>query len=122
MRDVALTESLVDVGGLQPHEVRQLVDDHFTFGGGFVHALDAPPLPVRPVNVIAQESEAKYMRELVLDQDPASRPVHVHHLRQTWREGCFYLLFMNRNLHTFEYIPAHGAGATQARAELRTCV
>ena len=76
-----LTEGLVDVGGLEAHEVGQLVDDDLALGRALVHALDAPPLPVGPVDEVAQEGEAEDVGQLVVHQDPAARPVHAHHLR-----------------------------------------
>lgn len=70
----------MDVGGLEAHEVGQLVDDELSLRGAFVDAFDAAALPVGPVDEVAQQSEAEDVRKFVLHQHPSARPVHVHHL------------------------------------------
>lgn len=80
-----LTKCLGDFGGLEAHEVRQLVDDDLALGRVLVDALDAAPLPVRPVDVIPQQSEAEDVWQLVLQQSHPPRAVNVDHLGQSNR-------------------------------------
>lgn len=82
-----LTGRLVNVRGLQAHQVGQLVDDELSLGGAFVDALDAAALPVGPVDEVAQQSETEDVRKFVLHQHPSPRPVHVHHLRDGQRRA-----------------------------------
>lgn len=93
---MSLTKGLVDIGGLEAHEVRQLIDDELALGRALVHPLDAAPLPVGPVDEVAQQSETEDVWQLVLHQDPAARPIHVHHL-QGERE---WLTFRTRPLES----------------------
>lgn len=86
----------MDVGGLEAHEVGQLIDDEFALGGAFVDALDAAALPISPVDEVAQQREAEDMRQFVLHQHLSARPVHVHHLGDA-QEG--------RGLHTEHATP-----------------
>lgn len=91
-----LTEALVHVCGFEAHQVGQLVDDELALGGAFVDALDAATLPVRPVDVVAQQREAEDVREFVLHQHTSTCPVHVHHLRHRAER---YTLSMLSPLH-----------------------
>ncbi len=83
MTSPRLTGGPLDVCGLDPHEVRQLVYDHLALQAVFVHALDAAPLPVRPVDVVSQQREAKDVRQVLVHQHPPTRSVHLHHLQNT---------------------------------------
>lgn len=85
-----LTEGLLDVCGLDSHEVRQLVDDHLALQAVFVHALDAAPLPVRPVDVVSQQREAKDVRQVIVHQHPPARSVHLHHLQNPSDQNTVY--------------------------------
>lgn len=81
----------MDVGGLEAHEVGQLVDDELSLRGAFVDAFDAAALPVSPVDEVTKQSEAKDVRKFVLHQHPSARPVHVHHLGDGQRGGAYTL-------------------------------
>ena len=53
---------------LKPHQIGQLVDDNLSvLAGVFVDPFDVPPLPVGPVDVVAQLGEPEYMGQ-VLDE------------------------------------------------------
>lgn len=81
----------------EAHQVRQLIDDELTLSCAFMDAFDAAALPVCPVNIIPQQREAEDVRKFVLHQHPSTRPIHVHHLRQTGEKtGDSY-----RQLHLF---------------------
>ena len=75
-----LTMRLGHFGGLEAHQVGQLVDDDLPRGRGLVHPLNAAPLPVGPVDVVAQQREAKDMGQLVLQQGQSVAPVHIDDL------------------------------------------
>lgn len=83
-----LTNDFVNTCGLQSHEVRQLVYDDLPLCTPFVYSLDAPPLPVSPVNIVTQQGEPKYVRDLVFHQHSPPSAIGIHHL-QVWdgREG-----------------------------------
>lgn len=89
----------MDISGLQAHEVGQLVDDELSLRGAFVDTLDAAALPVRPVDEVAQQSEAEDVRKFVLHQHPSTRPVHVHHLGDREGGGAYTLSMPRRGLH-----------------------
>lgn len=79
-RLTGLTDDLGHVHGLEPHQVRQLVDDDVPAGLDLVHTLNAAPLPVGPVDEVPQQREPENVRELVLQQRPPLGPVDVDHL------------------------------------------
>lgn len=87
MNILSPTGGLCDSGGLETHKVRQLIDDYLSDGVGLVDPLDAPSLPVRPVDVVAQQREAKDVGKLVLQQGHPVGAVHVNHLRESKYEG-----------------------------------
>lgn len=82
-----LTKHPSDFGGFEAHEVWQLLDDDLTCDLGGVNALDAPPLPVAPVDVITQQREAEYMGQFIIQQSHSVRPVHVYHLNKHQRDS-----------------------------------
>lgn len=75
-----LTVGLCDVGGLQTHQIWQLVDDGLPSGGDLVDPLDAAHLPVGPVDEVAQQGEAEQVRQVVVQQSLSVGAVHVDHL------------------------------------------
>lgn len=67
--------------GLQSHEVGQLVYDDLPFCTSFVYSFDAPPLPVGPVNIVAQQGEPEYVRDFVFHQHSPPSAVSIHDLQ-----------------------------------------
>ena len=92
-RGCSLTKGFSDFGGLEAHEVGQLVDDDLPLSGVLVDPLDAPPLPVRPVDEVAEQREAEDVRQLVLHQDPPRAAVHIHHLRTPRQDATSVIWF-----------------------------
>ena len=81
-RLTGLTNDLGYIHSLEPHQVRQLVDDDVPAGLDLVHTLDATPLPVGPVDEVPQQREPENVRELVLQKRPPLRPVDIDHLQE----------------------------------------
>lgn len=76
----------MDIGGLQAHEVRQLIYDDFPLRTSLVDSLDATPLPVSPVNIVPQQSKPKYVRDLVFYQHSSPSAISIHNLQDKFRE------------------------------------
>ena len=103
-RGCSLTKGFSDFGGLEAHEVGQLVDDDLPLSGVLVDPLDAPPLPVRPVDEVAEQREAEDVRQLVLQQSHPPRAIDVDHLGQRRGMGCVSSSFTRRAM---EATPKH---------------
>ena len=82
-----LTDGLGHIHGLEPHQVGQLVDDDVPARLDLVHALDAAPLPVGPVDEVPQQREPENVGELVLQERPPLCPVDVDHLQDGRRRA-----------------------------------
>lgn len=78
------TEGLCNFRGFKAHEVRKLFNDDLAGAIGNMNSFDAPSLPVRPVDVLFQQSETEDVRQFVLQDGYPISAVDIYYLPTKW--------------------------------------